>query len=202
MAVFLFLLLLLLLLFDHPGSSLGCTGFSRVVAQRLSCPEEYGIFINSFPTGDWTHVLCVARSILNHWSTGKSLNGCIFITECLHSAAPSFKWFCTSCTSHGLRGWRLRLYYRHQTEIRMISWFLLLWRGFVFWARVCLIIQGGTKPHWGDLRCWEPIRFPPPDPDSCLPWDFMSIPFSFCQPPSLHNPHGFLRPRSSEVFCV
>jgi len=35
-------LLLLLLLFDHPGSSLGCTGFSQVVAHRLSCPEEYG----------------------------------------------------------------------------------------------------------------------------------------------------------------
>ena len=40
-----FLLLLLLLLFDHPGSSLGCTGFSQVVAHRLSCPEEYGTLL-------------------------------------------------------------------------------------------------------------------------------------------------------------
>lgn len=66
MAVF---LLLLLLLFDHPRSSLGCTGFSRVVAQRLSCLGIWDL-INSFPTEVEPIISTLPRSILGSGAQG------------------------------------------------------------------------------------------------------------------------------------
>ena len=52
----------------HTGFLLWLTD-SQVVAQGLSCPAAS--VAPTSPTRDQTHVHCVARQILNHWTPGK-----------------------------------------------------------------------------------------------------------------------------------
>ena len=53
-------------------------GLKVAVVHGLSCPSLMG----SSWTRDWTHVLCVGRQILNHWTTREIWALCV-LTSCL-----------------------------------------------------------------------------------------------------------------------
>ena len=47
------------------------------MAHGLSCPTSCGIF----PDGDGTHVPCIGRQILNHWTTRKVQVQCLLSSQ-------------------------------------------------------------------------------------------------------------------------
>ena len=59
---------------------------SIVVAHRLSCPSMWDL---SSPTRDWTHVPCIGRQILNHWTTRQVLDGCPLTNSIYPKSVPS-----------------------------------------------------------------------------------------------------------------
>ena len=71
---------------QHTGSSLRCSGFS-------SCGTlawlPWAMWDISSPVRDWTHVPCIGRQILNHWTTKKVL-----------TVGINFKLYCGQALAH------------------------------------------------------------------------------------------------------
>ena len=84
----------------HAGSFTAGHGLDAVV-HRLSTPRPM------MPTRNWTWVPCMARQILNHWTTRETPHVCFLSTSCLSS--PEWN-FCIPITWNQGMTWWISLY--------------------------------------------------------------------------------------------